>query len=310
MLAVVICAIALSLAYPVREYLAQRQQIGQLVAQQQTMLTQVKNLQAEQARLSDRSYIEQLARQELDMCFPGAQCYIVEGGHSPLAAPGQRDGTRTLVREVVAFGRTGGLEPGEVITAQDAAVIAAQLGRPPRGLLAVAHRCPCGLPDVAETSPEAARRQPVPHPVLPDVPAGVRRRQQAGGLGADARDDRQAGRRRLRGRYEAAHRDYLTRREAAARAAGVEPLPPGTPSAGGMPERVKCLHALVAHELAVGEVNPFGREALEAAGEWWRPGPCVPGPAGGLMTRRVAAVDCGTNSLRLLIADVDPAGPR
>ena len=81
-LAVVICAIALSLAYPVREYLAQRQQIGQLVAQQQAMLAQVKDLQAEQARLSDRSYIEQLARQELDMCFPGAQCYIVEGGRS------------------------------------------------------------------------------------------------------------------------------------------------------------------------------------------------------------------------------------
>jgi cell division protein FtsL len=78
-LAVVICAIALSLAYPVREYMAQRQQIDQLVAQQQTMLTQVKNLQAEQARLSDRSYIEQLAREELDMCFPGTQCYIIEG---------------------------------------------------------------------------------------------------------------------------------------------------------------------------------------------------------------------------------------
>ena len=84
-LAVVICAIALSLAYPVREYLAQRQQIGQLIAQQQTMLSQVKSLQAEQAKLSDRSYIEQLARQELDMCFPGTQCYVVEGS-DPLAS--------------------------------------------------------------------------------------------------------------------------------------------------------------------------------------------------------------------------------
>jgi cell division protein FtsL len=81
-LAVVICAIALSLAYPVREYVAQRQQIDQLVAQQQTMLAQVKNLEAEQARLSDRSYIEQLARQELDMCFPGTQCYVIEGSQS------------------------------------------------------------------------------------------------------------------------------------------------------------------------------------------------------------------------------------
>jgi cell division protein FtsL len=81
-LAVVICAIVLSLAYPVREYLAQRQQIGQLVAQQQAMQAEVKDLEAQQVKLSERSYIEQLARQELDMCFPGAQCYIVEGGQS------------------------------------------------------------------------------------------------------------------------------------------------------------------------------------------------------------------------------------
>ena len=85
-LAVVICAIALSLAYPVREYVAQRQQIDQLVAQRQAMLTQVKNLEAEQARLSDRSYIEQLARQELDMCFPGTQCYVIEGSQPAIAS--------------------------------------------------------------------------------------------------------------------------------------------------------------------------------------------------------------------------------
>ena len=81
-LAVVICAIALSLAYPVREYVAQRQQIDQLVAQQQAMLAQVKNLEAVKARLSDRTYIEGLARQELDMCYPGTQCYVIEGGQS------------------------------------------------------------------------------------------------------------------------------------------------------------------------------------------------------------------------------------
>ena len=34
-------------------------------------------------------------------------------------------------------------------------------------------------------------------------------------------------------------------------------------SAGGMPDRVKCLHALVAHALAAGQgVNPLGDEAL------------------------------------------------
>ena len=87
-LAVVICAIALSLAYPVREYVNQRRQIDALVAQQQSMLAQVKNLQAQQARLSSPAYIEQLARQELNMCFPGTRCYIVEGGQ-PRISPAQ-----------------------------------------------------------------------------------------------------------------------------------------------------------------------------------------------------------------------------
>jgi cell division protein FtsL len=87
-LAVVICAIALSLAYPVREYVAQRRQIDQLVAEQQATLAQVKSLQAEQVRLSSRSYIEQLARQDLDMCFPGTQCYVIEGGPSPAGGTG------------------------------------------------------------------------------------------------------------------------------------------------------------------------------------------------------------------------------
>jgi cell division protein FtsL len=104
-LAVVICAIVLSLAYPVREYLAQREQIGQLVAQQQTMLAQVTDLYAEQAKLANRSYIEQLARQELDMCFPGAQCYIVEGSRSltsgtPASRPGPAPWYTKLWRSV------------------------------------------------------------------------------------------------------------------------------------------------------------------------------------------------------------------
>ena len=165
-----------------------------------------------------------------------------------------------------------------MITAQDEAVIAAQLGRPPRGLVSVAHRCPCGLPDVAETAPRLADGSPFPtlyYLTCPRANAAVSKLEASGlmrDMTARLADDG------LRRRYESAHRDYLTRRKAAARAAGIEPLPPGTQSAGGMPERVKCLHALVAHELAAGEVNPFGREALEVAGQWWLPGPCVPGP--------------------------------
>jgi cell division protein FtsB len=62
LLAVVICAIALSLAYPVREYIAQRQQIDQLLAEQQTMTAQVQALTEQRTKLSQAWYIEQEAR--------------------------------------------------------------------------------------------------------------------------------------------------------------------------------------------------------------------------------------------------------
>ena len=193
-------------------------------------------------------------------------------------------------------------------TVRDTAVIAAQLGRAPRGLLGVAHRCPCGLPDVAETAPRLPDGSPFPtlyYLTCPRAAAAVSKLEASGLMREMTERLADDG---VRRRYEAAHRDYLARREAAARAARVDPLPPGTQSAGGMPERVKCLHALVAHELVAG-VNPFGAEALAAVGAWWLSGPCVDAdcvPGRHAVTRRVAAVDCGTNSLRLLLADIDP----
>ena len=73
----------------------------------------------------------------------------------------------------------------------------------------------------------------------------------------------------LRARYEAAARDYVARRDA-------HEVLDGVPAQGGMPVRVKCLHVLVAHSLAVGPgVNPFGDEALERLGDWAARGPCV-----------------------------------
>ena len=109
LLAVVICAIALSLAYPVREYVTQRRQIDSLVAQQQVMLAQVKSLEAQQAKLSSPAYIEQPARQELDMCFPGTQCYIVEGGQPLIStAHSAAAGGGALVRQAMAISPAGG----------------------------------------------------------------------------------------------------------------------------------------------------------------------------------------------------------
>jgi hypothetical protein len=160
--------------------------------------------------------------------------------------------------------------------ADDLAVVAAQLGRPPRGAAVVAHRCPCGLPDVVQTAPRLPDGSPFPtlyYLTCPRAAAAVSR-QEAGGV-MRAMTERLAADPDLRRAYRAADADYRARRDAAARAAGVAPLPPAAQSAGGMPERVKCLHALVAHELAVPGSNPLGREVLAAAGPWWAAGPCV-----------------------------------
>ena len=86
LLAVVICAIALSLAYPVREYIAQRQQIDQLLAEQQATAAQVKALEEQNARLGQTWYVEQQARDQLHMCFPQEQCYQVISGQPPPSA--------------------------------------------------------------------------------------------------------------------------------------------------------------------------------------------------------------------------------
>jgi cell division protein FtsB len=79
-LAAVICAIMLTLAYPVREYIAQRRQIGQLGAQQHSLYVQLSQLHAEQQRLNDPAYIEQRARDELHMCLPRQTCYVIMNG--------------------------------------------------------------------------------------------------------------------------------------------------------------------------------------------------------------------------------------
>jgi len=160
-------------------------------------------------------------------------------------------------------------------------VVARQLGRPPRGLLAVAHRCPCGLPDVIQTAPRLPDGTPFPtlyYLTCPRAVAAVSRLEADGTMREMTR--RLAAEPGLWQGYLAAHHDYLARRDEAARAAGVAALPAGTPSAGGMPDRVKCLHALVAHELAVPGANPLGAEAARAAGDWWQSGPCVTPEAG------------------------------
>lgn len=71
-------------------------------------------------------------------------------------------------------------------------------------------------------------------------------------------------------RYRLAHEDYLARRGELG-----DPQEISGVSAGGMPDRVKCLHVLVAHSLARGPgVNPLGDEVLAELDDWWTPTTC------------------------------------
>jgi len=156
------------------------------------------------------------------------------------------------------------------VSAEDTAAIEAQLGRVPRGLRAVAHRCRCGLPDVVETAPRLEDGTPFPTLYYLTCPRAA---SAIGTLEADGLMKEQTARLaeepELAAGYRRAHEDYIARRDA------IEVLE-GFPSAGGMPDRVKCLHVLVGHSLAAGPgVNPLGDEALAKLPEWWRKGPCV-----------------------------------
>jgi hypothetical protein len=160
----------------------------------------------------------------------------------------------------------------EPATAADLAAVEAQLGRPPRGTRFVAHRCPCGRPDVVETTPRLADGTPFPtlyYLTCPRAVAECSRLESAGvmrEMAARLADDPA-----LAARYRAAHEDYLARRAAV----GEVPEIAGV-SAGGMPGRVKCLHVHLGHRLAVGPgVNPFGDETLELVEPWWTADPCV-----------------------------------
>src|SRR6202050_2174247 len=109
---------------------------------------------------------------------------------------------------------------------RDVAVVARQLGRPPRGVMAVAHRCPCGLPDVVETAPRLPDGTPFPtlyYLTCPRASAAVSRLEAAGVM--REMTQRLAADPGLQQEYLAAHRDYLARRDEAASAAGLEPLP-------------------------------------------------------------------------------------
>ncbi len=141
----------------------------------------------------------------------------------------------------------------------DLDAVAEQLGRPVRAVRAVAHRCSCGQPDVLMTEPQLPDGTPFPTLYYLTCPRAT---SAIGTLEADGvmreMSDRLATDPELAGAHRAAHEAYLAQREQLGHVEHIAGI-----SAGGMPDRVKCLHVLVAHSLAAGPgVNPLGDEAL------------------------------------------------
>lgn len=156
-------------------------------------------------------------------------------------------------------------------TPADLAAVEAQLGREPRGVAAIAWRCPCGKPGVVKTEPRLPNGTPFPttyYLTCPRATSAVSTLEASGLMAemtARLQEDED-----LAARYRAAHEAYLADREALGHVEEIDGI-----SAGGMPTRVKCLHVLVGHSLAAGpSVNPLGDEALAALGDFWAD-PCL-----------------------------------
>ncbi|MFT4258853.1 DUF501 domain-containing protein [Microbacterium sp.] len=154
-------------------------------------------------------------------------------------------------------------------TPAELAVLSAQLGRTVRGVVGIAARCACGNPTVVATAPRLPDGTPFPtfyylsHPAATAAMSTLEATQVMPELAALLEHDET-----VAAGYRAAHEAYLADRSQYGEVAEIEGI-----SAGGMPMRVKCLHALAGHALAAGPgVNPIGDEAL--ARSTWSPDVC------------------------------------
>lgn len=159
--------------------------------------------------------------------------------------------------------------PFEPVTERDIRIVSAQLGREARNVVGIPARCVCGAPTVVATAPRLADGTPFPtfyylsHPAATAAMSFLEAAQLMVECNELLQDDPE-----LAAAYARAHADYLADRASIGEVAEIAGI-----SAGGMPTRVKCLHALAAHALAAGPgANPIGDIALERSS--WSPAVC------------------------------------
>lgn len=168
---------------------------------------------------------------------------------------------------------------------EDADRVSELLGRTPRGRFEVVVRDLAGDPVVIRNAPLLDDGTPMPTRfwlVSPELRRQVDRLEASGGVrAAEAELDSAS--------IADAHRRYALERDSAVPRGWSGPRPSG--GVGGTARGVKCLHAHYAWHLAGGD-DPVGRWVARRL----RSG-------GALESGAVAAIDCGTNSTRLLVAD-------
>lgn len=173
-------------------------------------------------------------------------------------------------------------------TADEILEVSRQLGRPARGVIGIAARCVCGAPTVVATAPRLADGTPFPTTYYLSHPAATAAIStlEATGVMAEFTELLARGS-TVRDQYVRAHESYISDRESIGSVSlGSVPEIDGI-SAGGMPDRVKCLHALVAHALAAGPgVNPIGDLALQRS--TWSPEVCACVPVDATLDEAVA----------------------
>ena len=160
--------------------------------------------------------------------------------------------------------------PYETPTPAEIDVVSQQLGREARGVVGIAARCVCGNPTVVATAPRLADGTPFPtfyyltHPAATAAMSTLEATQVMPELAGLLEDDAEVAE-----AYQAAHHAYLADRAQFGEVPEIDGI-----SAGGMPTRVKCLHALAGHALAAGPgVNPIGDAALARSS--WSPERCA-----------------------------------
>jgi hypothetical protein len=158
--------------------------------------------------------------------------------------------------------------PFEPPSELDIETVSAQLGRPARDVIGIAARCRCGAPTVVATRPRLSDGTPFPTLYYLSHPAATAAVSTLEAEGVMAELAGMLGDEPTAVAYRGAHESYLADRNGIEFVAELDGI-----SAGGMPTRVKCLHAVVAHSLAVGPgVNPIGDAALARAA--WSPDVC------------------------------------